>query len=515
MRHNREQKQRPRAKTRTRTRTRIVWQGFVLRIIVLGLLLGLGYGGYFGYKLYRLQKNIVQLAPTQQESDTQQETKGFIATARDIVTQDRALLRGEKDGRINVLLLGMGGEGHKGKDLTDTIMLVSIDPKTYQSSMLSIPRDLYVGIPESGGIHTKINAIYAFETRNNRNEVGKSFASVKKVIKKVTGQDVHYYFALDFEGFKKIIDELGGIDIEVEQDIYDTRYPGPNYSYETFELAKGFQHFDAETALKYSRVRHVAGGDFGRAKRQQQVLVATKRKAFSLKTIANPIKITSIINVLGDNLKTDIQLREIPSFIHFAKNINIYQTTTKVLDAWSADSLLGSTHVGMGGVQAYVLIPRAKNFSQVHDLAENIFDLQKIEKKRLLLDNENASVVVVSKSARDYQKIKNIFNKLGYKKITIKRSLDTVVCDMRENTIISISPERKLFTLDDLIAKLDAEIEYRPSEKEDFDIAVCLTKNTVTYFEKQYQNADEEDEELKEKTIITKDGTVLYSKDNN
>ncbi|MEA1926265.1 MAG: LCP family protein [Patescibacteria group bacterium] len=484
-----------------------------MRIFVLFTVVVFGYCGYFGYKIHKLQSEIVELAPIGEQNKDDQEAKGFMTVAKSIIKHERIELRGEKDGRVNILLLGMGGEGHKGKYLTDTIMLVSISPKTYQSAMLSIPRDLYVKIPNSTGIHTKINAVYAYEARNKQSSAGESFASIKKAVRDVTGQDVHYFVALNFDGFKKIIDELGGIDIEVENDIHDSRFPGPNYSYETFKISKGFHHLDAETALKYARVRHTKGGDFGRAKRQQQVIAATKRKAFSLKTIANPTKITGIIDLLSENLKTDIQLSEIPSFLHYARNINIYQTTTIVLDAWSPDSLLGSTHVEMGGIQAYVLMPRAKNFSQIYELSENIFDLKKIEQKKVLVENEDASIAVIPANMRDQQKIRDIFKKFGHK-ITIERFLDNVNCDPQKNVATSFTSKPKLFTLNDLAVKLEADVAYKSGENENYDIAICLSKDTVHHFEKQYQNKEEIDEKLMEEADISEDGKVLYSENN-
>jgi len=495
-------------------RTRIIWRGFLLRIALLLLFGVVSYAGFFGYKLLQLQSKIVQFAPVEESGSDGQENLGLMAAAKSLIKQERIPLKGEKDGRINILLMGMGGEGHKGKYLTDTIMLVSINPQTYESAMFSIPRDLYVKIPDSGGIHTKINAVYTYEIRNEQSSAGESFASMKKVIKEVTGQDVNYYVALNFEGFIQIIDELGGIDVEVADDIYDPSYPGPNYSYETFELSKGFHHLDAETALKYARVRHIKGGDFGRAQRQQQVIASAKRKAFSLKTIANPAKIASIMEVLGENCKTDIQLAELPSFLHYAQNINVYQTTMKVLDAWSPDSLLGSTHVEMGGVQAYVLIPRARNYSQVHELAADIFDYQKVQQKKARIEEEDAKLVAISQSAQSQYKIRNIFSKLGYQ-IKIVHSLQGVECQGSTNKLISLSEQPKLFTLDDLAAKLDAEVAYQNGIDEDYDIGVCLSDVTVKYFETQYEKEEDVGQELKERAIIDENGSVLYSTSKN
>lgn len=495
------------------TKTRIIWRGFFVRIFILLFLGIVSYAGYFGYKLFQLQSRIV-VDSVQQNDGEQEQSLGFMAAAKSLIKNERLSLDGEKDGRINILLLGMGGEGHKGKYLTDTIMLVSIDPLTYESAMFSIPRDLYVKIPDTGGVHTKINAVYTFEKRNEKSSTGESFDSMKKVVKSITGQDVHYYLTLNFEGFTQIIDELGGIEVEVEDDIYDPTYPGPNYSYQTFEISKGHHHLDAQTALKYARVRHTKGGDFGRARRQQQVIASAKRKAFSLKTLANPAKIASLLDTLGENCKTDIQIAEIPSFIHYAKNINIYQTTTKVLDAWSADSLLGSTHVDMGGVQAYVLIPRARNFSQVYELADNIFDHEKTERKREQIENEDSAIVAISQTAQNQYKIRNIFSKLGYR-TTIVRSFEGIDCQKDTNQLIGLSEQPKLFTLDDLAAKLDAKVAYQNGSSEKYDIGVCLSDDTVKYFEKQYEKEEDVEDGLRQRAIVTENGSVLYSTDKN
>lgn len=454
------------------------------------------------------------------------ESKGFIETAKTLITNDKIPLRDDGNGRTNILLLGMSGEGYKSQYLTDTIMLVSIDTKTYKSGMLSVPRDLYVELPNTTGLHTKINAVYTFSRKNKSLSSSESMDNIKTVIQNITGQKVHYYLTLDFAGFKNIINELGGIDLEVEKDIYDSRYPGPNYSYETFEIKKGFQHLDAETALKYARVRHVSGGDFGRAARQQQVIAAAKKKAFSLGTMANPAKITSLIDTLGDHIKTDIQLAEIPSFIDLAHKINIYQTTSKVLDAWSADSLLGSTHVEMGGLMAYVLVPKTKNYKQIHELSENIFDLEKIKRKQEEIKKEDARIAFLLEDKSNYRKLKTALSGLGYNPI-INPSNFAFSCS-GSNDIVSISSDRKIFTLEDLALKLNAKVSYNEnnlllseneSEKREeaeaspFDIAVCLSDDTLDYFEMQNEKMEDTSQEISSQSILDESGNVLFKKE--
>lgn len=511
---------------------KIVWKSFLLRIFLLLAFILLSYGGFIGYKIYKMEDRVVEIATTEDEKPV--ETRSFIETAKTLITNDKVPLRKSADGRINILLLGMSGEGYKSQYLTDTIILASIDTKTYDSAMLSLPRDLYVKIPKTNNLHTKINAVYTFSIKNKSLSSSESMSNIKDVIHEITGQPIHYYLTMDFAGFKNIIEELGGVDVEVEDDIYDSRYPGPNFSYETFELKKGFRHLDAETALKYSRVRHIKGGDFGRAARQQQVIASAKKKAFSLGTIANPTKIGSIIDILGDHIKTDIQVAEFPSFIDLANKVNIYQTTSHVLDAWSPDSLIGSTHVEMGGIMAYVLVPKTKNYEQIHELSENIFDLEKIKRKNQEIKKENANIAVVLESKKDYSKIKLILNSLGYTP-TINPQSDNLPICTKENLIFSISETKKLFTLDDLALKFDAEIKYASANKTDlattgeyvvenstlsnkqkeqqFDIVLCLSHETLEYFEKQNEKEEDSTSELQKQSIIDENGKVLFKQE--
>lgn len=488
-------------------KTKIVWKGFIIRIIILFFIGIFSYVGYFGYKIYKLEKQVVQ-EDIENENQDDQNQSTIIQAAKDIITNNKKELRGEEKERINILLVGMGGEGHSGKYLTDTIMLVSINPKTYQSAFLSIPRDLYVNVPNSQ-IFTKINAVYAYGLRNNGKNSAESFNDLKKVVAQVTGQEVDYYISLDFDGFKKIIDELNGLNIEVTEDIYDSRYPGPNFSYETFEIKKGQHHMDGETALKYARVRHNAGGDFGRAARQQEILASAKRKAFSIEGFINPIHLNGLIDILGEHLRTDIHLDEIPSFINLITNINIFETTNKVLDAWSEDSLLASSHVPLGGVMAYILISRTKNYNQIYELAENIFDLKMLERKKEEIKKEKASILVLSQDGKDYYKIQNIFQKLGYR-IEIKENrFESITCQEKAK-IFNNSQNPKVFTLDDLSAKLEGEVVDKKIEGIDENIVICMPENLFDYFQLQNEK-EEENDDLKEQSIINKDGEVLIN----
>ncbi|MCI0471287.1 MAG: LCP family protein [Candidatus Aminicenantes bacterium] len=380
----------------------------------------------------------------------------FFERVKNLASRDHMPLRGEQDGRINVLLLGLAGENYPGENLTDSIIIASINPKTYQTAMLSIPRDLFVQIPDTNS-YTKINALYA----RGKDKTGKDADGVEDLrmsLSEITALPIHYYIALDFDSFQQIIDELGGINIQVPKDIHDKRYPGPNYSYETFDIAEGLHNLDGATALKYARTRHDEDGDFGRAYHQQQILESVRSKAFSLGTILNIPKINGILDTLGENLRTDIELEELDSFLDLTEKIDTHTTVNYVLNAGKPESILAVSHVYLGGVRAFILIPRTGDYDEVHDVAKNIFDLEVIERKKKEIANENASVAIINRSGvygLD-SKLSALLKKFGYNSSTIRLSSRTTD---PQTTVFDLTNGLKPFSLEDLAKKFSAKIE--------------------------------------------------------
>ena len=292
---------------------------------------------------------------------------------------------------------------------------------------------------------------------------------IKQVVENITGQPIPYYVIIDFEGFKKIIDILGGINVYVPENIKDTRYPGPNYSYETFELKKGWQHLDAETALKYVRVRHVKGGDFGRARRQQQVLAAMKEKALQLRILTNPIKIIKIINVLGQHVKTNIGKAEMLALLPIVKNVNIHQTNTVVLTAWDAEAVLRVDHVWLGGQRAFVLRPRRNDYQDIRSIAANIFDWQKKDQQKQEIVAEKASLKLLTPNYQDYLQLKEELQEIGYTKIDPFQVKEyESFCLNGVGEIISFTGKEKLHSLDSLIKITGYPVRYVNVDENNF-----------------------------------------------
>ena len=229
----------------------------------------------FGKKIYTTEKK--SLINSSQSSSLWE-------TVKNIATNRSQELKHEDPNRLNILLLGLAGEHRPGSNLTDTIMIASIDLSTKRVALISLPRDLYVKIPQTEQ-WTKINSVYQYGLRANNQDRKMGAQIISQTVSQVTNLSMDYFVILSFQGFTEFIDAIGGVDIMNEIDIYDNRYPGLNYSYETFSLEKGFHHLNGDTALKYARERHDdPEGDFGRAKRQQQIIESAKRKFFSSQT---------------------------------------------------------------------------------------------------------------------------------------------------------------------------------------------------------------------------------------
>lgn len=312
------------------------------RIILTLLVIFLVGGSVVGAKAYMLAKKMFQggAAPG---------LLGFLGQGQ---------LKGEADGRINILLLGMGGGDHPGGTLTDTIMVASIKPATNEVAMLSVPRDLYVNVDGYG--KDKINAAHALGEQ--KKYPGGGIALSKETVNKTLDLPIHYTVRVDFEGFSKLVDAVGGVDIDVEEDLYDPFYPDGNYS-----VKKGMHHMDGKAALKYARSRETTS-DFDRAKRQQKIIVAVKEKVLSASTLTNPQKMNDILNVLGDHIKTDMQIWEAQKLGTMFQKVDKNKIVNRVLDNSADGPLESSNAYGM-----YTLVPKTGNFKEIQAIAKNIF----------------------------------------------------------------------------------------------------------------------------------------------
>lgn len=306
------------------------------------------------------------------------------------------------NGRTNVLLLGIGGGSHDGPELTDTIMIASIDDDKKNVTLVSIPRDLWVPTD-----NVKINHIYAYAQEKNNQGLEKA----QETISNLLGIPIHYAFRIDFNGFTQAVNLVGGLSVDIDTSFVDPKYPVVGKEddlcdltieteqrdgvevkfvkdatgsavlltdidekndpflcrYETLTFVKGQKDMDGTTALKFVRSRHGTNGegsDFARSARQQKVILAFREKLLSQETLTNPKKILELIGTFGDSIDTNIGGEEVPLFAKMIPSIDTENIKRVVLDATRPESVLE-----FGLPQNYfgqsVVIPKGDNWEEL------------------------------------------------------------------------------------------------------------------------------------------------------
>lgn len=280
-------------------------------------------------------------------------------------------LKGEGDGRINILLIGIGGDSHVAGDLADSIMIASIDPFAHELAMLSVPRDLYVDVP--GYYSTKINAAHAIGEESQPDDGG-GIALLQDTIETTFAINIHYYVRVDFQGFKQAIDTVGGVTINLEEPVYD-----PNFDWEfgtnALNLPAGDVTLDGQTALLLSRARGASGvgigverGDFGRSDRQRKILLALKKKVFSIGTFGNPVKMSALIKNAGDHGRTNLQIGEMLALYDILDKIPDDKIISFGLDNNPDNYLVSDSIDG-----ASVLIPKSGSYEEIQLFLRELF----------------------------------------------------------------------------------------------------------------------------------------------
>lgn len=332
----------------------------------------------------------------------------------------------------NILLLGFGGidrngKAHEGPYLTDSLMVAHIDMKKNTVSLISFPRDLWVKLPTKSkeSFHSKINSLYQISLNST------NYPDVKidkpetpdllaQAIEEITGLPIDNYVAVDFTGFEKAIDSLGGVDVDVQKTFDDYEYPladkenelcgkelefeqvkkfmEPGYSedekkklfaekpelevffknitddpkeafpcrYEHLHFDKGIVHMDGALALKYVRSRHSLqdGSDFGRGVRQQEFVKAIKNKLMSVDMVT---KVFTLMNEVKEHVETDISVGEMKKLLGEVPDGLKYRF---IHIRMSDVDYLKSSYSDYGG---YILIPRTgmDNWKEIHTMIQN------------------------------------------------------------------------------------------------------------------------------------------------
>ena len=252
-----------------------------------------------------------------------------VIKTNDIAKVVGADLPRDEYGYVNLLLLGQGHNKHDGKDLTDTIIVASINPEEPGSVfLLSLPRDIYflktarMGKGPLNSMFRDFQSYLWYQKGIEKPEARKqALQDLGDEIGRKLGMEIHRTVKVDFQAFIEAVDELGGIDIDVPYEIHDTEYPDDNYGFELFHIDAGPQHMNGETALKYVRSRHTTS-DFARSARQQQVLKAMAQKAKSEKRIYDPSFITSMLQSMQEHVETTMTVPEMVGLALLGKDID-------------------------------------------------------------------------------------------------------------------------------------------------------------------------------------------------
>ncbi len=304
--------------TPPRKRRGLKWTLGIIAAVILIL------GGYVGVKAANLSGKIF----------VGQKTDFFHRITSLIGSQTGgSKLIGEKNGQINLLLLGIGGPGHDGPYLSDTIIVAQIRPGDKKATLTSIPRDYLVNTKSLG--QTKINGVFADSYAKSK-DWDKAGADTRAVVEKITGLEIPYFAVVDFQGFEKTIDLLGGVDIEIDRTFTDYTFPNSSDGYlPAVTFTQGHEHMNGTRALIFARSRHAAGPegtDFARSVRQQKIITAAKSKVVDLNLITDAGKINELADIVGDHFHTNLAPGELIHLYDIGKDFGKDQVTSLSLD---------------------------------------------------------------------------------------------------------------------------------------------------------------------------------------
>lgn len=279
------------------------------------------------------------------------------------------------DGKTNILILGRGGEGHETPELTDTIIILSVDNKDKKTALVSIPRDLWID-----DLQAKINSAYYW---GNQKQEGGGVVLAKSVVEEVIGEPIQYALVFDFETFVEVIDEVGGVEIDVENAFVDEKYPIPGKEddtcsgeseylcrYETISFEKGVVVMDGNTALKYVRSRNAQGDegtDIARNKRQQQVVKAIVEKVTGPRVFLSYKSLNRLYKTFIESMETDLSSRQLAVVARMLFNYRDNVNTHSIPEELFIVPTKSKQYDGL-----YVFIPAGDSWDGVHSWFDEV-----------------------------------------------------------------------------------------------------------------------------------------------
>jgi LCP family protein required for cell wall assembly len=280
----------------------------------------------------------------------------------------------------------MGGYENDAPYLTDSIMAVTIDPTSNRVMMVSIPRDLTVRMNLQSNSNRvwvqKINAAYEVPYTDIICCVASQYSgangggyAAEHEVSKVTGINFDRFIAIDFVAFRDMVNALGGVDVCLTTNLDDTSYPDYSNGYKPIHFKAGCQHLNGEQALEIARSRHAdqpeQSSDFGRARRQQDIMEAIKKKATTVNGFA---KAPQLMSALQKNIHTDMSLSDMKAIYDWGKNLPDSSIIRVALTAPSGAAVGNLLDYGDCGLGAYVsqLCADDPSFNMIHKYLSSI-----------------------------------------------------------------------------------------------------------------------------------------------
>jgi LCP family protein required for cell wall assembly len=275
-------------------------------------------------------------------------------------------------GRTNFLILGIAGQEHQGQDLTDSLIFVSVDQRSGQTLILSLPRDIWIP-----ALRSKLNSVYHY----------RGLAETKKIASEIVGQPVDHGLVIDFQFLSQAVEILGGVEVEIQRPLDDYQYPiegkendlcegDPEFKcrYEHLHFEAGKQLMNGETALKYVRSRNavgVEGTDFARIQRQQRLMLAIKDKILSPQFFLHPEKLRELVQLMASSLEHDLRKTDYQNLLKLALKLR----SSKIKTASLNNNYLvnPSTHLEKYD-QQWVLIPKATDWQEVQQYVSSLLN---------------------------------------------------------------------------------------------------------------------------------------------
>lgn len=301
------------------------WLKYTMLLLSIGIL---GIVSYYTYSIIQFSNHISTATKPADETDT---------APNEVVE----IPKWEGKERINILLIGGDSRGDDA-GRSDTMLVASIDPVTKRAHLFSLLRDTYVEIP--GHDKGRLNSAFAYG----------GIELTRQTVSDLLDLPIHKYVYTDFVGFIALVDSLGGVDIEVEKDMYYTS-KADKHMYD-IDLKQGLQHLDGKMALQYVRFRHDAKSDFARTERQRILMTEVAKK---MQTTNSLIKLPGILDSIAPYIETDLSPKEMLKLMALGFDVNLDKIDQQQLPPFS---LLSNEKIGRAQVlgvdknklQAYV-----------------------------------------------------------------------------------------------------------------------------------------------------------------